>query len=433
MSSHDQPSTSSEFSASVPAAHLESDRNSSDSPWPGWTNFIALWTASGSSYFAYWIMLLALSLLANRLTTSSLLVSGVTFALTVPTFLFGLLAGVLVDRSDRRLFMFGLAFLRLLAFGLAWLAIVCGYFPLFLLYGLAFILGLTQTLEEPALAALVPMVVAPRHLERANGWLVGAQNSIELLALPLGGLLASISTALTMGIGTGCALLTLGALLCLRGTYAPILQERRHLGHELLAGLHFLWQQPLLLAIALMAMVINASWGAYLALLVRYAVAPGPVGLSAANYGFLLMGSSLGGVGSAFLLAPVQRWLGRRWPIGLNILGNGLMFLAPALSTNAWIIGGGAVLGGLTGPLWTIAVAALLGRQVPARLQGRVTAAYRFLSNGMAAIGPLLGGLFAQLYGLRPAFFLCATCTFLMLLPFSWFITEKAMREHPPA
>jgi len=160
---------------------------------------------------------------------------------------------------------------------------------------------------------------------------------------------------------------------------------------------------------------------------VLYAVTPGPVGLTAAGYGILLMGSSVGGVLGAFFASVVQRRLGRRWAIGLNIVGNAAMFAAPAFTTNVWIIGAAAILGGMAGPMWTIAAASLLGRMVPTALQGRVNAAYRFLANGLAAAGPLLGGLIAQAYGLQMAFMVCASLTILMLILFFRVVTEKAM------
>ncbi|HEY5001719.1 MAG TPA: MFS transporter, partial [Ktedonobacteraceae bacterium] len=119
----------------------------------------------------------------------------------------------------------------------------------------------------------------------------------------------------------------------------------------------------------------------------------------------------------------------RRWSIGLNILGNTVMFVAPALTTNVWIIGGAAILGGFTGPLWTITVASFIGRMLPTELQGRINAAYRFFGEGLAVVGPLLVGLIAQLYGLRIAFALCACMTFLMFIPFFLTVTEKAMNQ----
>jgi MFS family permease len=394
-------------------------------------NFLALWTTSVASYFIYWMMQLALSLFANRLTRSPFLISGVTFALIVPTFLFSLFAGALVDRYDRRWLLFIVTVLRLITFALALLCTLLGYLTLPLLYSIAFILGITQTLEEPALATIMPMIVHRTKLEWANTWLVGAQNFISLLALPLGGVLASISAPLTMGIGGGCAVIAFIALLLLRGVFLPSSsRDRHHIVIEVIDGMRFLWKLPILRAIGLMAGVINACWGGYLAILVLYVVAPGPMKLSTSEYGILLMGSSVGSVLGAFLTVPIEHWLGgRRWSIGLNILGNAVMFVAPVLTTNVWIIGGAAIVGGFTGPLWTITVTSFIGRMFPTELQGRVNAAYRFFGEGLAAVGPLLVGLIAQLYGLRMAFALCTCMTILMFVPFFLTVTEEAMNQ----
>ncbi len=393
-------------------------------------NFLVLWTTSITSYFIYWMMQLALSLFVNRLTRSPLLVSGVTFALIVPTFLFSLFAGALVDRYGRRRLLLIVTVIRLITFALAFLCALLDYLTLPLLYSIAFILGITQTLEEPALSAIVPMIVRRARLEWANTWLVGAQNFISLLALPLGGILASISSPLTMGIGGGCATIALIALLLLRGTFLPPPPTiRYHIVVEVIDGVRFLWKLPILRAIGLMAGTINACWGGYLAILVLYAVAPGPMKLSASEYGILLMGCSAGSVLGAILTVPLERWSGQHWSIGFNILGNAVMFVVPALTTNVWIIGGAAIVGGFTSPLWTITVASFIGRVLPTELQGRVNAAYRFFGEGLAAVGPLLGGLIAQFYGLRIAFILCACMTFLMLIPFFLVVTEEAMGQ----
>jgi MFS family permease len=127
--------------------------------------------------------------------------------------------------------------------------------------------------------------------------------------------------------------------------------------------------------------------------MVLYAVAPGPLDLTTLGYGAMLMLISIGSVAGTFLTIPIQRWLGRRWAIGLNIFGNGLMFATPALTHNLWLIGGTLFLGGMGSPMWTITAAALQGRIVPPELQGRTNASYRILSIGMSALGPILGGL----------------------------------------
>lgn len=389
--------------------------------------FLLLWVASGANSFAYWVMQLALLLFAKQLTSSPFLVAGISFTLNVPWFAFSLPAGALVDRYDRRSMLVAMTILRLLALGFALFMAIPGYVTLPLLYGIALILGVTQTLEEPALTAAVFMVVPQERLEKANAWLAGAQNVIGLLAFPLGGIFASINIILSISVGGGCAAAALVVLLLLRGSFHPSRTTRRHIMVEVFEGVRFLWSHQVLWILGIMAGVINACWGGYLAVLVLYAVAPGPVGLTPTAYGVLLISDSLGSVIGTLLTVPVQRWLGRRWAIGLNIIGNTVMFIAPALTTNPWLIGGTAVIGGIVGSMWTIAATSLQGRLVPTALQGRVNAAYHFLGVGSAAIGPIFSGLLAQIFGLRASFLVCAFLTLLMLIPFFSVITEEAM------
>jgi len=196
---------------------------------------------------------------------------------------------------------------------------------------------------------------------------------------------------------------------------------------DIIEGVRFLWNHRALRTIGIMAGVINACWTAWLAVLVLYAVAPGPLRLNAWQYGLVLTGSGIGGVVGVALTGPVQRALGRRWAIGLNIGANTLMFAAPGLTANVWVIAVAVFIGGVGGPLWTIAATSLQQRVVPVTLQGRVSAAYRFLGLGAEAIGPVAGGVIAQACGVQAVFVLSALLTALMLLPFLRVVTEGVM------
>ncbi len=419
-----------------------------------WARFLALWTVSGANYFAYGTMGLALALFATHLTRLPLLVAGVGFAQLLPALIVGLPAGVLVDRYDRRLILISTTAVRVVAFTLAIVAALIGSVTLPLLYVLALLLGTTETVEEPALAAAVPMVMPQAKLERANTLLVGAQNILGLLVDPLGALFVSICMVLSMSISGLCAGVALVALFCLGGGVlrSPFRRNRAysekdvvaeimptqaetepshsmggHLNVDVLEGLRYLWNERLLLTIALMAGIINACWSGYLVVLVLYAVAPGPLGLTTPAYGVMLMLISIGSIAGAFLTLPTQRWLGRRWAIGLNIFGNGLMFATPAVTHNLWLIGGAMFFGGVGAPMWTIAAASLQGRIVPSELQGRINASSRMLSIGTSAFGPLLGGLMAQIFGLSIALALFGILTWLQFIPFFLVVTEHAM------
>lgn len=391
------------------------------------SGFLLLWTASTTSSFASWVMKLALPMVAAQMTTSPLLVSGVTFAFTLPWLTFGLQAGALTDRLDRRTILLGTTTARLLTLSLLAIAATFQAASLPFLYGTALVLGTTETLTSTAATALVPVLVPSGRLERANVWLIGAQQVIEVIAPPLSGAVMALGLALAVGLGGAGYGVALIALLSLRGAFRPIRPTKRQVMADILEGLRFLWQQPVLRAIGIMAAVINACWTAWLAVLVLYALAPGPMRLTTFQYGLLLTGSGVGGIIGTALVGPVQRWLGRRWLIGLNILGNGLLFLAPALSANAWLVGAAIIIGGMGGPMWGIEAVSFQQRMVPEALQGRVTASYQCLGLGAEAIGPLVGGFIGQYVGLQAVFLGSALLTFLMFALFFQVVTAQAM------
>ncbi len=307
-----------------------------------------------------------------------------------------------MDPLDRaRLLQFAAAVqvvVLLAALGLA----LADAIPLMLLAVVALVLGMGETVVETAVAALVPQVVAHDDLDRANTRLTGTQNLIELTALVLGGLVASPGLAPTLAVALGCHVLALLALTRLGGPYRASGSTARR--GALSGGLRFLARQRVLLTISLMAAVINGCRDAWLAVLPTYAVAPGPMGLSEPAYGLLLAAGSVGGMLGVLLAGPVMRRLGRRWTIGINIVGNTVMFAAPALTTNLWLVRVASPVGGVGRPMWAISAATLQQRLSPAELLGRVSMAARFLGYGGLALGPLVGGLLTQQLGVGAVF-----------------------------
>lgn len=393
--------------------------------------FGALWVISASSYVAIWALRLALPLFAAQQTASPLLVALITFAFNAPWLGFSLLAGALVDRLDRARLLRLAAAVQALVLSVALALALAEAIPFVLLAVVALVLGVGETVVETAVAALVPQVVAHDELDRANTRLTGTQNLMELAALVLGGLVASLGLAPTLAVALGCHALALLALTRLGGPYRAIGSPA--LRGALSGGLRFLARQRVLLTISLMAAVINGCWGAWLAVLPTYAVAPGPMGLSEPAYGLLLAAGSVGGMLGVLLAGPVMRRLGRRWTIGINIVGNAVMFAAPALTTDLWLVGAASLVGGVGGPMWAISAATLQQRLAPAELLGRVSAAARFLGYGGLALGPLVGGLLAQQLGVVAVFLGGGLLTALLLVPYAVVITEQAMAQTSPA
>jgi hypothetical protein len=110
-------------------------------------------------------------------------------------------------------------------------------------------------------------------------------------------------------------------LALLRGSFRPQPGgQRRHLRAEIAEGLRFLWRHRLLRTLAVIVFVMNLGWASWLAVLVIYAVRPGPMGLSQFGFGLLLAAIGASGVAGTLITAPALRLLGRRWAIGANIV-----------------------------------------------------------------------------------------------------------------
>jgi MFS family permease len=395
----------------------------------GSPNFLALWGSTTASNLADGLFQVALPLLALTLTRSPGLIAAVTFALTLPWLLFALPVGALVDRLDRRRMMLAADLLRVAGLGLLTAAVALGVASLPLLYLVAFVMGIAEVAADTAAQALLPAVVAHQQLEGANARLVGAQTIANAFAGPaLGGALAGVAVWLALGTSGGCYAVAALGLALLRGSFRPeVGGQRRRLGAEIAEGLGFLWRHRLLRTLAVIVFVMNLGWASWLAVLVVYAVRPGPMGLSQFGFGLLVTAIGAGGVAGTLITAPALRLLGRRWAIGADILGTVAMMATPALTANRWAVGAAAFVGGIGATMWTVLVTSIRQQAVPDRLLGRVSSAFRLFSLGASPVGSALAGVIAQVADVRTVFAAAAALSALLLVPFFAVITNQAV------
>lgn len=390
-------------------------------------NFRFLWLASGFIHLGIWMAKLLVPIAAARETGSPAMVGIVVLALTIPWLLVGLQAGALLDRLDRRYLMMVVNGGGVLAIGVLGVLALADQLSIPALIVAALVVGTATVFTESGMVAMVPMVVAPEHFERANTRLIGIQTAIEIVALPLGGGLAMLGMSLAFGVSAGVLLVGVATLLLLQGAFRAEQVAHAPMVRQVSEGLRFLWENRPLRTISLMAAVINGCWSAWGAVFVLFALRPGPLDLSELSYGLLLTVASIGGGIGTLLTAGVQRRFGRRSLIGINIGVNSLLFLAPAVTASLWLVGGAMLIGDMGGPMWGIAVLSMQQRLVPDSLRGRVSSAYRFISFGALSLGALAGGLVGETFGLTWVFAGGAVMTALMFIPLFRSLSEASM------
>ncbi len=384
-------------------------------------NFWVLWSATAASNLADGIFKLALPLLATSLTDSPALIAGVAFAVRLPWLLFALLAGVLADRFDRRVMMINANAIRVIALLIMVLISLMGGMTLPVIYLVALLLGIAETLADTAGSSILPSMVDAEGLEQANARLVGVTTlTNEFIGPPLGGALAAMSFALAFATSSGLYLAAAIAIIFISGSYRPQRTsgtEQRLLA-EMAAGLRYVWENRLLRALVIIVAVMNVGWSAWMSIMVLYVVDPGPGGLSEVGYGVMLTSIGIGGLLGTVIAVPFVKRFGRKWAIAADIGGTFVMLAIPALTANAWMIGAAAVIGGLGGAMWSIVVASIRQQIIPDSMLGKSSGVFRLFGYGALPVGSALAGLIAELFGIPAVFALCAALTLFLLIPF---------------
>jgi MFS family permease len=255
--------------------------------------------------------------------------------------------------------------------------------------------------------------------------------SFSFIGAPVGGFLVAVGFTLALGV-TGLIYVTGAVLLAmLVGDFAvKSTKERRPARVEIREGLAFLWNHRLLRAMSLLITIMAGSWAAWYALIPAYAVG-GPLGITARQYGFLLTSLGAGGVIGTALVGPVNRLLGRRWSMFVDIIGTVAMVGTPALlperPSSAWAIGAAAFAAGIGGTMWNVNSRVIMQSVVPNELLGRYSAASRLISWGMMPVAAAVGGVLAQLFSYRAAFGFFAVLCALLIYPFLRVVTHEAV------
>jgi Na+/melibiose symporter-like transporter len=176
-------------------------------------DFGLLWTGGLISETGDWFLLVGLPVWVLKITGSSLVTATVFLVGLLPGLVVGPLAGVLVDRWDRRRTLVAVS-LAQAAFLLPLLA-VDGRDRLWIVYLVMAVEAALAQLNDPARNALVPALVSKDDLVGANA-LIGLNGNLARLAgSPLGGILVEVAGLPGLVIGDAASFLLGAALIAL--------------------------------------------------------------------------------------------------------------------------------------------------------------------------------------------------------------------------
>lgn len=381
-------------------------------------DFGKLWTAAAFSNLADGLGRTAVPLIATTLTRDPLMISAIAALAFVPWLVFGLPAGMIVDRFDRRLIMAWANGIRgAAALGLAVLT-VTGELSIWWLFAGTLVFGIGETLFDNATNAVIPGVVARPQLDRANGRIQAAQITIDsFISQPIAGVLFALSLALPLWIGAFGYLVPIVLALLLPISAARPLHPATAApdAPDVVAGMEpiptatpvetaspvrardaivYLWHERYLRAMVAFTCAIGSAFAFAQAPTILYFL--DEQGVAPAAIGFVTAGIGLGALAGSLLASRLVERFGRgaiMWSANivaaLSLVGVGI---APGVVTAVMAY----AIVALAISIWNVPWAALRQQIVPPHMFGRVLGIIRMLTWGIFPIATLLGGWVAR-------------------------------------
>jgi MFS family permease len=353
------------------------------------------------------IALAAGPLLVASQTRDPLLVSTAVLSQQLPNLLFGLPAGAIADRFDRRLIIAGVDLSRAVVLAVLAATVATGTANIAMVLLALFVLGTAEIFADVASGSLPPRLVRREDLGIANARLTGSfLLTNQLLGPPIGAFLFSVGMALPFATNAAC--FALGAVLVTRvatnaiDSAARRTGNDRHLGAEMVDGVRWLIAHPPMRTLALTIIAFNVTYGAAWSVLVLYA--DERLAMDAVGFGLLSTAIAVGGI---IGLASYGR-LERRFALG-DIMRVGLLIetathLVLALTTSPQIALATMVVFGAHAFVWGTTSTVVRQRAVPDEFLGRVTGVYKVGVVGGMVIGTPIGGLLARSFGISAPF-----------------------------
>jgi predicted MFS family arabinose efflux permease len=368
------------------------------------TGFRWLLSSSWLSNTGDGIALAAGPLLVASQTHDPFLVSLAALLQWLPPLAFGLHAGALADRLDRRLIVVTVDLLRACVLVLVAATIVTGTVSVAVVLVALFLLGTAEVFADTTSSTLLPMLVSREDLALANSRMqLGFITVNQLAGPPIGA--ALFAAGMAWPFVTQAVLVALGAVLVSRLALPAHRREREpsaRFRHDIAEGFRWVRHHAAVRTLVLTIFTFNITYGAAWSVLVLYAIQR--LGMGEVGFGLLTTVSAVGGlVGTA-----AYGWITARVSLG-NIMRIGLVLetfthLALALTTEPAVALGIFFAFGAHAFVWHTTSVTVRQRAVPTELQGRVGSVNGVGVYGGLVVGSGIGGLIAREWGVTAPF-----------------------------
>ena len=411
-------------------------------------NFALLWFAGLISLIGDWMLMIGLPIYVYILTHSALATGVMFIAGILPQIALGSVAGVFVDRWDRKRVM--LITNVLLAVCLLPLLLFHSVSLLWVVYIVAFLESLISQFFTPAESALLPRLVHEEQLASANSVSSLNGNLARLIGPPLGGLVAGLLGLTSIALLDAASFLIAAVLIMLITVNAkPAKKEVSeattvkanpwwNVWHEWLEGLRLVKQERNVAAMFALIAITSLGEGVFSVLIIAYVskILHG----GALQLGWLQGAQAVGGLIGGLLIGFVVKKVSLPHLIGFGAIAFGiidlLIFNYPTFFPGIVIGLALFVLVGIPGVGFSTGVTTLLQTSVEDEYRGRVFGAMGTTSALLMLLGIIVAGLLGDPLGVITVlntqggmYVLAGLCVLVLLRPVAVKETAQAGEE----
>ncbi len=399
-------------------------------------DFTRLWVGQSISMVGSQVTLLALPITAAVTLGATSLQMGVLSALgSVPALLFGLLAGVWVDRTRRRPVLIWADVGRALVLAFIPLSALMGMLRVEVLYTAVFMAGTLGLIFNVAYRAYLPSLVGRQQLVKANSQLELSGSVAEIVGPgAAGGLLQLIGAPFAIAVDAFSFVVSALSISLIRSPEPEINPKAAPLDlrKEITEGLHQVFSERRMLALAGCLASLSLFNAVFEAVQILFLTRQ--VGLSAAWLGVIFAGGSVGFVVGALIADRLTGWigLGRSMLYTVVLLGaSDLLVPLMGLVSQRWLVVLLLIVAqfcfGLSLTIFRIGHVSLRQSLTPDHLQGRMNATLQVLTWGVVPVGGLIGGALGELAGLSLTLVVAAVGEMLSIL---WLLFSPVKHIH---
>ncbi|MCD4768016.1 MAG: MFS transporter [Methanosarcinales archaeon] len=394
--------------------------------------FLFLWFVNITTTLAIELFTVTILVTIYEQTASTLLAAGTMVARTMPAFLLGPVAGVLVDRFPRKNILIVMDLVRFVLVGIAILFLQGdGKVPVASIYLILAGLSAADVFHRPARLSLIPSLVAHEQLVKANSLIMASNQVIMAISYTVGGwlILAVPLRQIALYVIILFAMAALAAMFIVvpKRQEAKDASEKESFWKSLASGWNYLRQHPIARPLTIMETVEHLPHGIWTGALMLAFTTKALHG-DASDWGYqvtsFFMGMILGSIGVLVISNWLTRYPGRI--IVVNAFAAGLFTLAYAGSQTVLMAVACSFMFGPPVAIRDVAQDSLLQGTVERDQLGRVYATQEMLRN-MAFMFACI--FFAWLSDFVPIRLIYVIGGIMYLFTGAYALGNKALRE----